>query len=232
MQTLLPLILGQLPPLPLFDKNFTYMQLCRGRLFLNFAGVWCLFSFETGWFRKLYSNGPNFTGTDFSSPHASYNSILNPTRLNSDNTTSLKQVDDARKRKKRTMQEGQTLNQQMLLQKYAWWRIVGRMEYQIFEVRFCKVWVGNRVLLVWPVHHNFSVFSWEAMDTLFFASYRSVCVKRLTQLTPEVAVNLSVALVEQHSFSSTHWRHATSVVTHPTTSWTTMSLRFPDFFER
>lgn len=110
----LPLAFGQLPPWPLLNKNSALGQLCRGTLFVNFAGVWYWFTFKTVWFCKLYSSGPNFTGMDFTSPHTSHNSILNPTRLNPDNTTSLKQVDD-REEKANTInikQKGQTLNQQ------------------------------------------------------------------------------------------------------------------------
>lgn len=100
------------------------------------------------------------------------------------------------KGRKRNMQEGQTSNQQMLLQKYAWWWVVGRMEYQIFKS------VGNRLRLVWPVHHKFSA---GKQWTRFFCMI-STCLcetaKRLTQVTPEVAVNLSVALLQQYSVHS------------------------------
>lgn len=90
----LPLFFGQLPRWPLSDKNSTRRQLCRARLFLNFAGARNWFTFKTVWSCKFYSDGPNFTGMDFSSPHASHNSILNPTGLNSHNTTSQKRMDD------------------------------------------------------------------------------------------------------------------------------------------
>jgi len=54
---------------------------------------------------------PTSPGWTFTSPHASHNSILNPTGFNPDNTTSLKQVDDhEEKGGKRNMQKGQTLS--------------------------------------------------------------------------------------------------------------------------
>lgn len=82
------------------------------------------------------------------------------------------------------------------------------------------------------MHHKFSAGEQWKRSVCIISICLSATAKRVTQLTPEVAVNLSVAPVEQYSFSSTHWGHATSVVTYPPTSWTAMSSRFPIFFWR